>query len=47
MKYAAEMGSAATTYVSNFTKTGSGIQKSVEGREYRDTHRMEIAQEVG
>jgi hypothetical protein len=37
MKYAAKMGSAAMTYLSSFTKTGSEIQKLVEGRKYTDT----------
>jgi hypothetical protein len=31
MKYAVEMGSSAVMYVPNFIKSGSGIQKLMEG----------------
>jgi hypothetical protein len=31
MKYAVEMGSGATIYTPSFLKTGSGIQKLIEG----------------
>jgi hypothetical protein len=42
MKYAAEMGSSAVIYKPNFIKTGSAIQKLIEGV-HRHTERMEIA----
>jgi hypothetical protein len=38
MKYAADMGSGAMVYMPSFMKTGSGIQKLIEGI-YRQTHR--------
>jgi hypothetical protein len=31
MKYAVEMGSVAMIYIPSFRKTGSGIQKLMEG----------------
>jgi hypothetical protein len=31
MKYAVETGSSAVTYITNFVKTGSGIQKLIRG----------------
>jgi hypothetical protein len=31
MKYAAEMGSSAKTYIPNFIKIGSGVQKLMGG----------------
>jgi hypothetical protein len=43
MKYAAEMGSGAMTYIPNFIKIGSGIEKLMEGDIHRHTDRKEIA----
>jgi hypothetical protein len=44
MKYAAEMGSGAMTYIPSFIKTGSGIQKLMGGGEdHRQSDSMEIA----
>jgi hypothetical protein len=36
MKYAVEMGSGAMIYIPSFVKTGSGVQKFMEGI-YRHT----------
>jgi hypothetical protein len=41
MKYAAEMGSGAMTYIPSFINIGSGIRKLIQGNS--QTHRMEIA----
>jgi hypothetical protein len=45
MKYTTDMVSGAMTYIPNFIKTGSGIQKlkGVGRRIHRDIGRMEIA----
>jgi hypothetical protein len=42
MKYAVELGSGAMTYIPNFTKIGSGIQKLMGGI-HSHTDSMEIA----
>jgi hypothetical protein len=42
MKYAVQMGSGAMTYIPSFIKTGSGIQKFIEGI-HRYTDSMMIA----
>jgi hypothetical protein len=41
MKDAVEMGSGAITYIPSLLKTGSGIQKLIEGI-HRYTNSMEI-----
>jgi high-affinity Fe2+/Pb2+ permease len=38
MKYAVEMVSGAMMYILNFIKTGSGIQKLMEGGIHRHTN---------
>jgi hypothetical protein len=42
IKYAVEMRSAATIYIPNFIKTGSGIQELIQ-EIYRHTDSMMIA----
>jgi hypothetical protein len=44
MKYTFQMGSGAMTYISNFIKIGSGIQKLMWGI-HRHTERKEIAKQ--
>jgi hypothetical protein len=39
MNYAVEMGSVAVTYIPNFMKMGSGIQKLTDGDS--QTHRLD------
>jgi hypothetical protein len=39
MKYTVEIGSSATTYIPSFIKTGSGIQRLMDGG-YRHTESM-------
>jgi hypothetical protein len=45
MKYAVETGSAAMTYLPSFIKTGSGVQKIMEGVGviHRNTDTVEIS----
>jgi hypothetical protein len=42
MKYAVEIGSGVMTYIPNFIKTGSGIQKLIGGIN-RHTDRLVIS----